>query len=259
MSKTMICRDFPLLYSAQLDGYADERDQLALQNHLRECLECRRRAAEMRCLVSDLNTLGESQNCVRNGREMEMTAQFQWALHREARLQVSNARQRADTLDLWRTRILSQGIGAVVSVTLCVLVTLGIFGQIYRALQYHQIGATDMLSDLDSDEIKLKLLLMQPPPPPQFNPSWDLLGIGVRLSEEADFVATVIVHKDGRASVNQTSGTSSDPSVVQKFSDAMIQKASFQPTRPDQNTSAEAVVLFSTVNVPSISKSSEIN
>src|SRR5262245_29481956 len=96
MSKTMICRDFPLLYSAQLDGCADEREQLALQNHLRECPECRRRAAEMRCLVSDLNALGESRVLKQRAREMEMTAQFQWALHREARLQDSNARQRAD-------------------------------------------------------------------------------------------------------------------------------------------------------------------
>jgi len=259
MSKTMTCRDFPLLYSAQLDGCADEREQLALQNHFRECPRCRRRAAEMRCLVSDLNALGESRNLEGHGREMEMTAQFQWALHREARLQDSNARQRADSLDLWRTRIFSQGIGAVISVSLCVLVTLGVIGQIYRAALRSNISGEQMLYNLDSDEIKFKLLLMQPPPPPQFNPSGVLLGIGASLAEEGEFVATLKVHRDGSASVNQISGTSSDPSVVQRISDAMTQKASFQPTRRDQNTSAEAVVLFSTVNVPSIAKRTEIN
>ncbi len=258
MFKIMTCQDFPLLYSAQLDGCADEREQLALQNHFRECPGCRRRAAEMRCLVSELNALDESRNLGRHGKEMEMTAQFQWALHREARLQDRNARQRADSFDIWRTRIYSQGIGAVVSVTLCVLVTLGVIGQIYRAaLQYH--NGNQILYDFDPDEIKLKLLLMQPPPPPQFSPSGDLLGIGARLSEESDFVATVKVHKDGRASVNQISETSIDPSVVQRFSDVMTQKASFQPTRRDQTTSAEAVVLFSTINVPSIAKRPEIN
>jgi hypothetical protein len=257
MSETMTCRDFPLLYSAQLDGCADEHEQLSLQNHLRECPACRRRATEMRCLVSDLNALGESQETERFGKGMEMTAQLQWALHREARLQDSNARQRADSFDLWRTRIYSQGIGALVSVSLCVLVTLGVFGQFYRALHYS--NGNQILYDFDPDEIKLKLLLMQPPPPPLFNPSGDLLGIGARLSEEADVVATVKVHKDGSAIVNQISETLRDPSEVQRFSDAMTQKASFQPTRRDQNTSAEAVVIFSTITVPSRAKNSEIN
>ena len=53
----MNCREFSLLYSAQVDGHATEREQMDVQRHLRECAGCRRRAAELRSLRSGLLAL----------------------------------------------------------------------------------------------------------------------------------------------------------------------------------------------------------
>jgi hypothetical protein len=69
------------------------------------------------------------------------------------------------------------------------------------------------------------------------------------LSGDSEVVATVKVHKDGRASINQIEGAPSDHSVMTKISSAITQQASFQPTRRRQNTSSEAVVIFSKVNI----------
>ena len=74
----MICRDFPLLYSAQLDGHAAEYDQIALQRHLRECSVCRRSAAEMRSLRADLRVLATPLY------SRELTGQIQMRLRQEA-------------------------------------------------------------------------------------------------------------------------------------------------------------------------------
>jgi hypothetical protein len=255
----MTCREFPLLYSAQIDGHADEHQQLALQNHLRECVACRGRAAEMRCLLSDLKALGTSRVSKELEAQGEMTAQIQSALHREARIQASYARQRADLFDLWRIRIFSQSIAAVISMVMLIAVASIVFSRYYRALNIVHTATGDILGEKDSDEIKLKLLLLQPPPPPVFSPSGDLLGFGASLSEDGEIIATVKVHKDGRASVNQIVGTPIDPTVVQKFSHMIMQQASFQPTPRDRNTSAEAVVIFSSMNISLGSKGPEIN
>src|SRR5215813_764935 len=83
----MICRDFPSLYSAQLDGQAAEHDQIALQQHLRECVTCRRSAAEMRSLRADLRALAPPP------RYPELTEQIQKRLRQEAaaRAQIRSA------------------------------------------------------------------------------------------------------------------------------------------------------------------------
>src|SRR5262244_2223856 len=74
----MICIDFPLLYSAQLDGHAAEHDQIALQRHLRECAICRRSATEMRSLRADLRALAAPLP------SPELTGQIQKRLRQEA-------------------------------------------------------------------------------------------------------------------------------------------------------------------------------
>ncbi len=249
----MICQEFPLIYSAQVDGRADEIEQLALQKHLRECPACRRRAAEMRALISDLRGLAESRVPDAQEQKHDMMAQTQAALRREARLQASRAIRRADLLDLWRTRLFSQSIGAVVSAALIFFVAIGILRSSYDALSLAEAATQVIWQDPTSDEIRyqalLKASLLQPPPPPAFSPSGELLNVSASLSEGDVIIATVKVHKDGRASVNQIVGQPSDPSVVTKFSNVIMQKVSFQPFRRNQNTSAEAVVIFSKVNI----------
>jgi hypothetical protein len=247
----MNCREFPLLYSAQVDGRANEHEQAVLQKHLRECITCRRRAAEMRCLISDLRGLAELR--LLETQKQEMTAQIQATLDREARLQASYARQRADLLDLWRTRLLSQSIGTLVSMALFIVVLMNIFKPAHRAMALAQ-AATDVIwSNPSSEEIRhqalLKASLLQPPPPPVFSPSGELLNVGASLSAEDEIMATVKVRKDGRASIDQIVVSPSDPSVVTRFSSVMTQQASFQPARRNQHTSAEAVVIFSKVNI----------
>src|SRR5262245_52667855 len=82
----MICRDFPLLYSAQLDGHAAEHEQISLQRHLRECALWRRSAAEMRSLRANLRALAAPLPAP------ELTGQIQNRLRQEA---ASRARARA--------------------------------------------------------------------------------------------------------------------------------------------------------------------
>jgi hypothetical protein len=249
----MTCQEFPLLYSAQLDGRADEFEQLALQRHLRECIVCRRRAAEIRRLISDLRNAADSRTMGARELNLEMTAQIQAALHREARLQASYARQRADKFDLWRTRLFSQGVGAVVSMALLIVLAVGVFTSANRAMSLAQAASDVIWKDPISEETRhqalLKASLLQPPPPPVFSPSGDLLGIGVSLSEDDEIIATVKVGKDGRASIDRIVAPQHDPTVMSRFSSAITQRASFQPARRDKNTSAEAVVIFSKVNI----------
>lgn len=242
-SKNMNCNDFSALYSAQLDGYAGERQQMALQAHLRNCHGCRRRAAELRTLRSDLRALDLP------AADQTMIGQIQGALRRESKLQAGIARKRADWIDLWTTRLFSQSIGAIVSVALVLMVSVGVHNPAYRALALAQAATEVMFDDRASDEIRLKVLLLQPLPPPIFNPSGELLGFGASLSENVEMMATVKVGRDGRATVNQVIISPDDPILMDRFTDAMKEEASFVPPRQSRNTSAEAVVIFSTVNI----------
>jgi hypothetical protein len=207
----------------------------------------------MRCLLSDLRGLAELRAMETPETKSERVIQIQTALQREARLQASYTRQRADLLDLWRTRLFSQSIGAVVSMALIVIVTFGVLVPARRAFALAQAARDVIWRDPVSEETRhqalLKASLLQPPPPPIFNPSGELLGIGASLSEDDEIIATVKVRKDGRASINQIVAPTHDPSVMSKFSTVLTQHASFQPARRDKNTSAEAVVIFSKVNI----------
>jgi hypothetical protein len=253
----MICRDFPLLYSAQLDGHADEREQAALQRHLRECPDCRRGAAEMRCLRADLRALETPQPPPMAGRaKMDLTSQIQAALRVEARAYERIRRSRADLIEVWRTRLFSQGIGALISVAMFLMTLAGVMQPAYRTLALAQtvkdvmgLGDEPVLEEAIATDIRFKVLIFQPPPPPVFAPTGELLKLSESLSEDDEIIATVKVHRDGRASINEIVGTPLDPTLKNRFSTAMTQQASFQPTSRAQATSAEAVVILSKVNI----------
>lgn len=240
----MICREFSLLYSVQLDGHADEREQLALQRHLRECADCRRQAAELRSLRSELRTLETPQP------KGNLTAQLQAALRVEARAHERVEHSRADLIEVWRTRLFSQGVGTLVSMALFIMTLAGVMQPAYRTLALAKAATEVILEEEEIDpDIRLRVLLLQPPPPPVFTPSGELLNLGAGLSEGDEIIATVKVSKDGRASINEIHGAPRDPAMVTKFSSAMSQQASFQPTRRTRTTSAEAVVILSKVDI----------
>jgi len=241
----MICREFPTHYSSLIDGYANEHEQRSLQKHMRECAHCRRRALEMRSLRSELRALEPPKP------EPEMSMQIRAALQREARLQSSYARERADWVDLWRTRLYSQGIAAVVSVALILVVWTGVFTSAMRAFSLLQATTEVIWWEDPVKEIRyqsvLKARLLQPPLPPAFNPSGELLRIGASVSDDYIMQVTFKVHKDGRASINQIDMPVNDPSVVTRFSDVISKQASFEPMRRKQ--SEKAVVIFGKMNI----------
>jgi hypothetical protein len=241
----MICEEFPSLYSSLIDDCATEQEQRVLRGHLQQCVRCRRRASEFRCLRSELRALEPPKP------EPEMTAQIRAALQREARLQASYARERADWVDLWRTRLYSQGIGAVISVALILVVGTGVFRSALRAFYLLQSTTEVIWEDPVFVETRyqalLKARLLQTPPPPAFNPSGELLNVGASLPEDCFIQMTVKVDRDGRASINQIDIPTHDPLVMTRFSNVITQRASFEPTR--HNTSNEAVVIFGKMNI----------
>ena len=250
----MICTDFPLLYSAQLDGEADEREQLALQKHLRECADCRRRAAEMRCLRSELHALEMPVPSGNHKTKIDLTSQIQAALRVEARAFEKVKRSRAELIDQWRTRLFSQGIGTLVSTALFVITLAGVMQPAYRTLALAEalrevlVGYEPAPPQATDTGIQFRMAIFQPPPPPVFTPSGELLNLGASLSEGDEVIATLKVSKDGRASVNEIV-TPTDHATMTKFSTALTQQASFQPTPRRQITSPQAVVILSKINI----------
>lgn len=246
----MICQEFPLLYSAQLDGYADEREQMAVQKHLRECIVCRRTAAEMRTLRSELMVLEPPKPLPKSLKaKTDLTTQLQSALRVEARAHEQVKRSRRDLIDVWRTRLFSQGIGALVSTAMCLVIFAGVMRPAYRTLSLAQAASEVIWEDEMANDIRFKLWVYQPPPPPVFTPSGEILDIGADLAEDDVIIVTLKVRRDGRASINEMVSPPSDPTMMNKFSNALTLKASFQPNRGVQATSAEAVVILSKVDV----------
>lgn len=250
----MFCQDFPLLYSAQVDGQADEREQVALQKHLRECAACRRRAAEMRSLRSELQAL-ETPVPPESKSKIDLASQIQAALRVEARASERVKRSRADLIEIWRTRLFSQGIGAVVSVAMFLAILVGVMQPAFRTLALAQAvrdvlnGNDEVLSEDAVLGIQFRMAIYQPPPPPVFTPSGELLHLGASLSEDDEIIATLKVRKDGRASINEMVSTPGDPAMMNKFSSVITERASFQPASTPQTTSAEAVVILSKVDI----------
>lgn len=252
------CREFPLIYSAQIDGRAGDVEQAALQNHMHECSKCRRLATELRNLISDVRSLSDVRHA-----KIESAPEIQAALRVEAQRLVKRERRRADLIDLWRTRLFSQSIGAIISLSLFLILGLGVFKSAYKAflsfppdnnvriwewgdVYYYNYDAP---KDGGADyQARLKATLLQPPPPPALTPSTELLDFSAKLPEDDVVFAAVKIDKKGHVKV-QNATTAQDSSVISKFSNAINKGASFVPNRRKSKTSGEAVVIFSKVNI----------
>ena len=269
----MTCRDFPLIYSAQLDGHAAEHEQIALQRHLRECIPCRRRAAEMRSLRADLRALAPPPP------SPELTGGIQLALRRAAALareaeartvwlpglsaQLAGAGGGVDWVEFRRgwfnrfanwfvgrkAKIFSQTIGVVVSLCLCVVVMTEVFRQAYNTLLLATDRTQAIFEDPNDEVIRhqalLKAALLPTPPPPALNPSDEFRGVVANLREE-DVILTAEVRKDGGATIMYIVPPN-DPSMEAKLSTAMSQRGTFQGSGHNQTTSTVAVVYFSSI------------
>lgn len=273
----MICRDFPLLYSAQVDGHATEHDQIALQRHLRECAICRRSAAEMRSLRANLRTLaaplpapeltGQIQNRLRQ--EAAARARGRAALIPGGGISWSDVRRFwfnsfANWLDGTRAKIFSQGIGAIVSLPLFILmvpqafkgaqVVAEAFKQDHLTLTQPVMApppAPPVIFQYQSDvasryQARLKAALIYPPPPPSLNMNSEFQVVAARLIEE-DVLLTAEIGKDGGAAKVTYYVPPNDPSVQESLSTAMSQRGIFQGIKPNQNTSSIAVVYLSSI------------
>jgi hypothetical protein len=277
----MICRDFPLLYSAQLDGHAAEHDQIALQQHLRECAICRRSAAEMRGLRANLRALAAPLPAP------ELTGQIQKRLRQEA---AARARRRAarvpgggiswgdvrrfwfnsfaNWLDERRAKIFSQGIGAIVSLPLFFIVVPAVFKGTHVVTEAFRQDHLSLIQPILSPppappaifqyrndealryEAQLKAALIYPPPPPALNPNPAFQGVAASLSE-GDVIAVAEVRRDGGAANVTYPVPPNDPSVQEKLSTAMSQRGIFQGVKPNQNISPVAVVYLSSITTTS--------
>ena len=252
----MICRDFPLLYSAQLDGHAAEHDQIALQRHLRECAVCRRSAAEMRSLRADLRAVAAPLP------SRELTGQIQKRLRQEAatREQVRSARTPGvgiawgDIRRFWfnsfanwfegrRAKIFSQGVGAIVSLPLFFVVVTEVFKQarITLAPANSAFEATD--DNAGRYHNLFKAALFPSPPPPALNPTYEFVGAAASLSEGDVIMTAEGIRKDGGAAKVTFYGPPNDPSIQAKLSTAMSQRGIFY--KPNQNIGTVAVVYLS--------------
>lgn len=272
----MICRDFPLFYSAQLDGHATEHDQFALQRHLRECAICRRSAAEMRSLRANLRALAAPLPAP------ELTGQIQKRLRQEAasRDRVRAARfpgggiswgdvrrfwfnSFANWLDGRRAKIFSQGVGAIVSLPLFFLVVSHVFkgaNVVTEAFRQDHLTLTPPVQaplaptaifqyrndEASRYQARLKAALIYPPPPPSLNMNSEFQGVAARLIEE-DVLLTAEIGKDGGADKVTYYVPPNDPSVQESLSTAMSQRGIFQGVKPNQSTSSIAVVYLSSI------------
>ncbi|MBO0856896.1 MAG: hypothetical protein J2P21_00270 [Chloracidobacterium sp.] len=257
----MICRDFPLLYSAQLDGHAAEDDQITLQRHLRECVLCRRSAAEMRRLRGDLRALAAPSSSELTGRiqkrlrqEASARAQFRIAQVLGGAISWGDIRRFwfnsfANWLDGRRAKIFSRSVGAMVSLPLFFVVVIGIFKQTYPSIPSSVLGQQTAYDQEAGDkdaryERLFKAALFPSPPLPVLNPTYDFVGAAANLREE-DVILTAEVRKDGGASKVTFVAPPNDPSIQEKLSTAMSQRGIFY--KPNQHTSPVAVVYLSSI------------
>ncbi len=260
----MICTDFPLLYSAQLDGHATEHDQMALQRHLRECAMCRRSAAEMRSLRADLRALpaplpdpgmtrqirirlrqeASASTAIAGARSVQVARSvIRWPNYEEIRKFWFNSF--ANWLEGRRAKIFSQGIGAIVSLLLFSVVITEVFSQAHRNLA---TGANliDTTTDVLRYQARLKAALIYTPPPPSLLNPIEFRGAVAGLREE-DVILTAEIGKDGSAAKIMYVVPPNDPSVEAKLSTAMSQSGTFQGVKPNQNISTVAVVYLSSI------------
>jgi anti-sigma factor RsiW len=264
----MICRDFPLLYSAQLDGHAGEYDQIALQRHLRECVVCRRSAAEMRRLRADLRALAApfsspgltGQIQMRLRQEAEARARIRPSLIPGLGISWNDIRRFwfnsvANWLDGRRAKIFSQGIGALVSLPMFFVVVTEVFKQAYPTMpsststsaSASQVVYEDPGAQAAGSERLFRAALFPSPPPPILNPTYELVGAAANL-RDGDVIMTAEVRKDGGAAKVDFVMPPNDPSIQEKLSTAMAQRGIFSHgVKPNQTTSPIAVVYLSSI------------
>src|SRR5262245_11740832 len=272
----MICRDFPLLYSAQLDGHAAEHDQIALQRHLRECAICRRSAAEMRSLRADLRALAAPPP------DPELTGQIQKRLRLEAAeraeaLALARFPQKAGQIaragmnwaefrKFWfnsfanwmegrRAKIFSQSVGAIVSLLLFFIVVTEVFAkariQASRTLALAALATQSIFEDPNDEALRHQAILKTylfptPPPPPLLYSNGELQGVVASLREE-DVIYIAEISKDGASTIIFVQPPN-DPSVQAKLSAAMAQAGTFlNDASRNRNTSKVAVVYLSSI------------
>ena len=265
----MICQRFSELYSTFLDDAVSGEESAAIEEHLRSCLACRRIAAEVRCIRDEVSSLNRRPDLsVDTG---VLSAQIVSAILLDAKAQVQSQKRRDEFFDRLRMRVFSQSVGTLVSVLLLLSVTMSVLGPAYRATLdvaraamnsavVTSVGFEQLEAEFAvPDEVRIKILLLEPsPPPPIFNPSGAVLGIGETLSEEDVIFATVQVRNDGRASITQViegadgpvaGDRLTDSAAVDKLTNALIQHANFQPSRRRPNSTSQAVLMFSKINI----------
>ncbi len=262
----MICRDFPLLYSAQFDGHAAEHDQIALQRHLRECAICRRSAAEMRSLRANLRALAAPLPAP------ELTGQIQKRLRQEAAARARGRAARvpgggiswgdvrrfwfnsfANWLDERRSKIFSQGVGAIVSFPLFFVVVTGVFTQARLTLAPPSTAPSAIIEIANDEALRyqaqIKAALFPSPPPPALNPTYEFVGVAASLSEGDVIMTAEGIRKDGGAAKVTFNVPPNDPSIQEKLSTAMFKRGIFY--KPNQNISSVAVVYLSSITTTS--------
>jgi hypothetical protein len=256
----MTCQEFPKTMSVQMDGYATEREQLALQSHLRECAACRNYAADWRVLRADLRALETPRPASALGLEpafggAALTAQIQQALRREARVIKAETSRREDFIDLWRTRLFSQGVATAVSFALLLFVTAVVMRPVYLTIALdeaaHQIALDNRI--VNDPMIRVRVLLAQPPPPPMLAPDPALLELGQRMPADSEIIATVKVnHQNGRAQLNSVVSPNEEPgdaALTDRVASAFHAHASFYPAGRARASSDNAVILFGKINI----------
>lgn len=256
----MTCHDFPKVMSAQVDGYATEREQIALQSHLRECAACRSYAADLRALRSDLRALETPRPASALGLEPAfggagLQMQIQAALRREARVVKAETSRREDLVDLWRMRLFSQGVGAAVSFAMLLFVTAIVMRPVYRTLALaeaaHQVALETRI--INDPMIRVRVLITQPPPPPMLAPDPALLELGERMAADTEIIATVKVNnRNGRAqldSVVSPNEEADDAALTDRVASAFHDHASFYPQGRTRASSDNAVILFGKINI----------
>lgn len=254
----MTCQEFPKVMSAQVDGYATEREQLALQSHLRECAACRRYAADLRSLRADLRALETPRPASALGLEpafggTALTAQIQNALRREARVVKAETRRREDLIDLWRTRLFSQSVGAAVSFAMLLVVMVLVMRPIYRTMALaeaaHQVALENRI--INDPLIRVRVLISQPPPPPMLAPDAALLELGQRMPADTEIIATLKVNnRNGYAELDSVVSpyeVGNDAALTDRVASAFHDHASFYP--PGGRSSENAVILFGKMTI----------
>lgn len=239
----MKCQDFSQLISAQLDGRLHASERRRLTSHLSECASCRNYAEELQGLRRDLQSLQPRLP------DSAMAADIMNALHLEAKLQVKAALAREDRREAWRVRIFAHSIGTVVSCLLLLFLSFEILSPLHRTMMIAQAMARTAINGEDEFNQLSHLLLPPPPSQPNFSPSGELLGFSEQ-SPEGEFIVSVVVDQNGRASVKEIMDGQTDPAMIAQLSHVLNHQASFTPAkREGKYVAADAVIMFSKVNI----------